>query len=82
MKREQTRFLKTIVWTCIRFLMLMFVACYVAAWFGVDTDSILTHACTVFGGELLLAVVLKLSGDKDAKKDGQDEKKREDISNG
>lgn len=59
-KKSKTRFMKMVVWFCIAFTALVIVACYVAAWFGVDTDSVLTHTCAVFGGELLLTVVLRL----------------------
>lgn len=59
-KKAKTRFMKFIVWFCILFTALVIVACYVAAWFGVDMDSVLTHTCAVFGGELLLTVVLRL----------------------
>ncbi len=59
-KKSKARFMKVIVWTCIGFTALVILACYVAAWFGVDTDSVLTHTCAVFGGELLLTVVLRL----------------------
>ncbi len=81
--KEQTkaRFLKSIVWTCIRFTMAVIVACYVAAWFGVDTDSVLTHTCTVFGGELLLSAVLKLAGDKDEAKGSKDSRDTENPRN-
>ena len=61
-KREQSRFLKRIVWFCISFIVAVVVACYVAAWFQVEADIVLTCTCTVFGGELLLSAVIKLGG--------------------
>lgn len=64
--KAKTRFMKMVVWFCIAFTALVIVACYVASWFGVDTDSVLTHTCAVFGGELLLTVVLRLLEKEDA----------------
>lgn len=71
-KKSKTRFMKMVVWFCIAFTALVIGACYVAAWFGVDTDSVLTHTCAVFGGELLLTVVLRL-----LEKEGSTKEKKE-----
>ena len=67
-QKTKTRFMTRIVRFCIGFTAVMIVACYVASWFGVDTDHVLTITATVFGGELLLTVVLELLK-KDKKED-------------
>jgi len=63
-KKEHTRFLKKIVVFCIGFTGAVIIACYVAAWFAVDTgiiNSVMTYTCAVFGGELLLSAVLRMA---------------------
>lgn len=59
---NKTRYLKWIVVYCIALLTLVIVAVYIAAWYGVDTGNVLTATCGVFGGELLLTVVIKIMG--------------------
>lgn len=59
-RKAKTRFLTRMVRFCVGFTAVVIVACYVAAWFGVDMDSVLTHTCAVFGGELLLSALLRL----------------------
>lgn len=63
---SKTRYLKWIVTYCIALLTLVIIAVYVAAWFGVDTGNVLTASCGVFGGELLLTVLIKIMGGKAA----------------
>ena len=59
-QKTKTRFMTRIVRFCIGFTAVMIVACFIARWFGVDTSHELTITATVFGGELLLTVVLEL----------------------
>lgn len=59
-KRESTRFMKRMVRFCLGFTAAVVAACYVAAWHRVDTGNVLASTCTVFGGELLLTLVLRL----------------------
>jgi hypothetical protein len=59
-RTENTRYMKRIVGLCLTTLILMFIASYFLACMGVDTNTILTLGCSVFGGELLLTVILKL----------------------
>ncbi len=61
---SKTRYLKRIVAYCIALLTIVIVAVYIAAWFDVDTGNLLTATCGVFGGELLLTVVIKIMGGK------------------
>ena len=61
-ERKKMRFLSAIVVYCIAFTSAIIVACYVAAWFGVDTTEVLYTTRVVFGGELLLAALLELMG--------------------
>ena len=70
-QKAKTRFMTRMVRFCIGFTAFMIIACYVARWFGVDTSHELTITATVFGGELLLTVVLKLL-EKDKKEDAKD----------
>jgi hypothetical protein len=65
-EKSKMRFLKKIVLFCITFTALTAIAEYVAAWFGVDTSSVTTAVYAVYGGELLLSAVLRLS-EKDKK---------------
>ena len=59
--KETARFLKIVVWYCIILMTLVIVACYIAAWHGVNTDHILTTSGLIFGGELIVSAVLRLS---------------------
>ena len=73
-QKAKTRFMTRVVRFCIGFTAVMIVACYVARWFGVDTSHELTVTATVFGGELLLTVVLRLTEKEPEKKEGGGEK--------
>ena len=63
-RRERFRFMNVMVCLCLGFTALMIVACYVGRWFGVDTSHELTVTATVFGGELTLMMVKKLTQGK------------------
>lgn len=65
-QKQKGRYMKQIVVFCLAFLTALFVASYVLlAALGVDTEAYLTLGCGVFGGELLMTLVLRLVGDKD-----------------
>ena len=64
MKKQTMRFLKKIVLFCVGFTALTAIAEYAAAWFGVDTSSVTTAVYAVYGGELLLSAVIRLSENK------------------
>ena len=72
-ERKRFRFMNVLVCLCLGFTALMAAACYVASWFGVDTDHELTVTATVFGGDLVLMMVKKLIEKKDAKEGNKDE---------
>jgi len=73
------RYLKVIVSLCIGTLILFGVAVYVSAWFGVDTVPVLQVMAAVFGGELLLTAILKITEKPTPKKE---KKAKEEPSNG
>ena len=53
-------FMKVVVTICIITLIVFAVGAYVSAWYSVNTVPVLQVVAAVFGGELLLTVVLKL----------------------
>ena len=53
-------YMKKIVAVCIGVIIAFAVGAYVSAWFEVDTVQVLTIVTGVFGGELVLTVLLKL----------------------
>jgi len=61
--------MKIIVSVCIVTLIVFCAAAYVSEWFGVNTVPVLQIVAAVFGGELLLTVVLKLMEKPEPKKD-------------
>ncbi len=85
-KNQSNRWMKGIVKYCIVFTSVVIVACYIASWFGIDTDAQLQVTAMVFGGELLMTVVIKLMGDSKEKKEETKEKIKipimEDKKNG
>lgn len=69
-QKQKGRYMKRIVAFCLTFLTALFVASYVLlAALGVDTEAYLTLGCGVFGGELLMTLVLRLVGNKNDPKD-------------
>ena len=77
-EKQKGRWMKRIVALCLLFCAVMVVATYIAAWFAVDTAVVMTCACVLFGGELVMTLVIKIIGDRGAKP----EKKGEDEANG
>lgn len=72
-QKQKGRYMKRIVAFCLTFLTALFVASYVLlAALGVDTEAYLTLGCGVFGGELLMTLVLRLAGDKNDKNNPKD----------
>lgn len=72
-QKQKGRYMKRIVAFCLTFLTALFVASYVLlAALGVDTEAYLTLGCGVFGGELLMTLVLRLVGDKNDKNNPKD----------
>ncbi len=72
-QKQKGRYMKRIVAYCLALLTVLFVASYaLLAAFGVDTEAYLTLGCGVFGGELLMTLVLRLVGDKDDPKKPND----------
>ena len=61
-------YMKKIVAVCIATVIVFAVASHVSAWFDVDTVPVLTIVAGIFGGELLLTVVLKLLEKPEPKK--------------
>jgi len=61
--------MKIIVGLCIATIITFAAASHVSAWFGVDTIPVLQIVSAIFGGELLLMVVLKLLEKPEPKKD-------------
>ena len=60
-KREAVRYLQRIVTLCIVTVISFAIASFVAALYGVDTVPILAIVVGVFGLELILAAVIKLT---------------------
>lgn len=54
------RYLKNVVAFCLVFTAAMYAACYVAAWFSVDTSDIAYYTSWTFGGELVITCILKI----------------------
>ena len=71
-KKEATRYMKIIVSVCIVTVIVFAAAAYASVWFKVDTVPILQIVATLFGGELLMTVVLKVL-EKPEKKDKEKE---------
>ena len=61
-----------IVWLCVRNMTVLIWACYIAAWFGINTEAVLIAGGTFWGGELLLLMVRKRTKDKGKKEGTQD----------
>jgi len=59
-KKEATRFMKIIIMLCIATVIVFAAMAYLSAWFRIDTVPVLQIIAALFGGELLLTVVLKL----------------------
>ena len=54
------RFLKGAVVFCLGFSALMILLCYIGRWFDVDTSHELTITSTIFGGNLVLTLIIEL----------------------
>ena len=68
-KKEKNRFMKVIVTVCITTIIVFAVGAFVSLWFKVNTVPVLQVLAAVFGGELLLTAVLRLSEREEQKKE-------------
>ena len=66
-EKKRIDFMMILVCFCLVFTALMIVACYVGRWYGVDTTHELTITAGLFGGELVLMMVKKLTTKKGEK---------------
>jgi hypothetical protein len=64
MEVYDVRYLKKVVGFCLIYTAAMYIACYVAAWFDVDTSDIAYYTSWTFGGELLITCILKIVDSK------------------
>jgi hypothetical protein len=77
--RQKTRFLKKIVIFNIAMITVMLIAGFVARCSGVDADAIVTLTCSVFGGNLLLTTILRLTEKEEKKPDAVPEERKDDT---
>jgi uncharacterized membrane protein (DUF485 family) len=66
-------FLKGAVVFCLGFNAFMILLCYIGRWFGVDTSHELTITSTVFGGNLIITLIIELVKIKRAAKKAERE---------
>lgn len=67
-QKQKSRWMKIIVAFCLIFCACFAVGAFVAMWFNVDETEILKVVFGLFGGELLMNLVIKLVKDKDGAK--------------
>ncbi|MBN1776632.1 MAG: hypothetical protein JW811_00770 [Clostridiales bacterium] len=76
------QFLKGAVVFCLGFSAFMILLCYIGRWFGVDTSHELTITSTIFGGNLVLTLIIeliKLKNKKDKSADAKPVERKDDT---